>query len=253
MEDPIAKHDVDESNPGLSSNLPEKSQGSDDASTSNKGVEEHLQSENFNQKETESVQNFEQTKREENNSEENAPLDISTQGTSENNFANNNNGDIKDQGQIDLNNKLPSKDPSEDSQLTTPKENPEKGNAELEAINSEPINAVKTLKVEKIASMSDSDSQGEGPSASKEADTSKSNNEYETRSYKSGGESDRSEEKKDDIRKLALSKLSFADFNKVSSLGKGSYAEVSHVKKITTGESYAMKTIDQNFMKKVLF
>ena len=47
-------------------------------------------------------------------------------------------------------------------------------------------------------------------------------------------------------------KISVTDFQKITQLGKGSYGEVSLVKKIPNGTKlYALKTIDKYFMKKV--
>jgi 3-phosphoinositide dependent protein kinase-1 len=51
-------------------------------------------------------------------------------------------------------------------------------------------------------------------------------------------------------RQHSQSKMSVVDFNKIQSLGKGSYAEVTLVKRITTGKLYALKAIDKAFMEK---
>jgi len=45
-------------------------------------------------------------------------------------------------------------------------------------------------------------------------------------------------------------KLTLDDFQKITSLGRGSYGEVFLVKKIANNKLYALKSIDKNFMKK---
>ena len=46
-------------------------------------------------------------------------------------------------------------------------------------------------------------------------------------------------------------RLSVADFQKLNSLGKGAYAEVALVKRISNGKLFALKVVDLNFMRKV--
>jgi hypothetical protein len=47
-------------------------------------------------------------------------------------------------------------------------------------------------------------------------------------------------------------KLSMGDFVKLRTLGKGSYAEVALVQKLSDNQQYALKSIDKNFMVKVI-
>jgi 3-phosphoinositide dependent protein kinase-1 len=52
------------------------------------------------------------------------------------------------------------------------------------------------------------------------------------------------------IQSTSKARLTMDDFQKITSLGRGSYGEVFLVKKIANGKLYALKSIDKNFMKK---
>ena len=57
--------------------------------------------------------------------------------------------------------------------------------------------------------------------------------------------------KKDTTATAAKHKISLADFQKVAVIGRGSYGEVSLVKKISNNKLFGLKAIDKYFMKKV--
>ena len=67
----------------------------------------------------------------------------------------------------------------------------------------------------------------------------------------SGNEETKS--KDNEVRKESgqKAKLSLLDFHKVTVIGRGSYGEVSLVKKLSSNKVYALKAIDKYFMKKV--
>ncbi len=62
---------------------------------------------------------------------------------------------------------------------------------------------------------------------------------------------EKKEETKATEKKEAEKKISLEDFLKIASLGRGSYAEVYLVKKLSNEKNYALKAIDKNFMKRV--
>jgi len=253
MEDPIIQANTDKLAQEQSSNPQEKSPDLDIALASSKANDGQLQNEDRSQKETETVQNSDQPKRNETNCEDNIPLDMSNQSTSDNSLYKNNTVESKNVTKNDQINKLPVKEETSNTQFFVANNIPEEETQSTKEIAWDIANPNSQQKDDQNSALSDSDSLGEGQSITKEGDTSTPNTDIETKSHRSGEDSDRSEERKDDTQKQGLSKLSVADFNKIRNLGKGSYAEVALVRKITTGKQYALKTIDEKFMKKVIY
>lgn len=251
MEDPIIQTNEDQLGMETGNIDQNKSEESSNTLASDNKPGDNIQSPDNNQEQANSEPTQEQTIRTENGSGEDPSGSYTTPAASDSNNLKRDSTGKKDRSADEQNETLTTKE----DDLQAPNQSAE-DNFTDESQQAKPSVLTSTgttyvIKENKVPSISDTDSLGETQSISNFGETSKSTTELDAKSQRSGGDSDKSEEKKEDNQKQSANKLSVADFNKIANLGKGSYAEVALVKKITTGKNYALKTIDKNFMKKV--